>query len=387
MPASYPVASILCLVLGFSAASAQAPTVREVRLGQRSHVLPDGFTRIAGALELPDGRVLVSDRGEERVVVADLKSGATSLVARAGSGPGEYRFPDRLLPWAADSVLLVDEGNGRLAVIGPDLRITRSFTLRVAQVPTTLVPRSVDRKGQMLAQVPRWAAGSYGKHGDSVPIVRVAGGDTQAHVVAWVRLMAEPPGGIKRGLPYVPFSPQDVWAATGSGEIAVARSGDYHVEWLTGRGVVRGPAIAYRVLAVTPKDRIAYTRHFMEHSSIGGRGGANQTPTGLSAVPGEMLTPAAIEQLARDNTFAVERPPFTDALPLLSRDGLFWVERSVPEGSEPVWDVFDARGNQAYRVVAPPGRRIIALGRGAVYALTEDVDGFEHLERYAVELR
>jgi len=100
-----------------------------------------------------------------------------------------------------------------------------------------------------------------------------------------------------------------------------------------------------------------------------------------------MLTPAAIEQLARDNTFAVERPPFTDALPLLSRDGLFWVERSVPEGSEPVWDVFDARGNQAYRVVAPPGRRIIALGRGAVYALTEDVDGFEHLERYAVELR
>jgi hypothetical protein len=373
--------------MGLSGASAQAQAVREVRLGKPSQVLPNGFNRIGGAVELSDGRVLVSDRGDERVVVANMETGVTSPVSRSGSGPGEYRFPDRLLQWAGDSTLLVDEGNSRLAVVGPDLRIHRTFTLQVAGVPAALIPRSVDPQGRMLAQVPRWAASGFGKHGDSVPIVRVAGTNTQAEVVAWVRLTAEPPGGIKRGLPYVPFSPQDVWAATGSGEIVVARSGDYHVEWLTAKGLVRGPAIPYHALAVTMKDRIAYTRNFLEHSSIGGRGGANQTPTGLSALPSEMLTDAAVEQLAGDNPFASERPAFTDALPLLSRDGAFWVERSVPEGAERVWDVFDGRGNPTFRVVAPVGRRLVALGRGAVYALTEDADGFEHLERYAVALR
>ena len=386
MPANRSIALILCLTVGFSEANGQVPAVREVRLGKPSHVLPNGFTRIGGAFELPDGRILVTDRGDERVVVANVETGAMSAVGRAGSGPEEYRIPDRLVQWAGDSILLVDEGNGRLAVVGPDLRIHRSFVLRVAGVPTGLIPRSVDPAGRMLAQVPRWAAETFGKHGDSVPIVRVAGANTKAEVVAWVRLLAEPPGGIKRGLPYVPFTPQDVWAATSSGEIAVARSGDFHVEWLNGKGLVRGPAIPYRALAVTKEDRIAYTRNFLEHSSMGGRGGANQTPTGLSAMPSEWLTPEAVERLAQDNTFAPDRPPFTDALPLLSRDGRFWVQRSVPEGAEPVWDVFDSRGNPAYRVVAPTGRRIIALGRGAAYALTEDADGFEHLERYAVRL-
>jgi hypothetical protein len=378
------IALLLCGVLSANEVVGQAP--KEVRLGP-SRVLQTGFSRVAGVFELPDGRILVSDRGDERVVVASLETGATAIVGRAGSGPEEYRLPGRFARWAGDSILLVDEGNARLAVIGPDLRIRRSFVLRVPGVPTGLSPRAVDPKGRMYAQVPRWAAGAFGPHGDSVPVVRVGAAGEHPEVLAWVRVQAEPPGGIKKGLPYIPFSPTDGWAATGNGELVIARSDDYHVEWLTPGGLTRGPSIPHQALAVTKKDRIAYTRRFLENSSMGGRGGPNSTPSGLGPMPPEWLTPAAVERLAEVNPFAPVRPAFTDDMPMLSADRLFWVQRSVPEGAEPVWEVFDAAGALKYRVTAPQGRRVIALGRKSAYALSTDDDGFDRIERYGVELR
>jgi hypothetical protein len=174
-----------------------------------------------------------------------------------------------------------------------------------------------------------------------VPIVRVTPSGGRPEIVTWVLVMADPPGKIRRGLPFVPFSPQDVWTSNLSGDLAIARSGDYHVEWLTRRGILRGPRVPFQALPVTEKDRIAYSRYFLEHTSIGGRGGANQTPTGLSALPSEMLTPAAVEELARVNTFATVRPPFTDELPLLSPEGYLWVQHSTPDGAAPIWDLFD----------------------------------------------
>jgi hypothetical protein len=297
----------------------------------------------------------------------------------------EYRFPGRLIRWAGDSVLLVDEGNGRLLVLAPDLRIVRSFVLNVPGVPTSLVPRGIDPQGRMYAQVPRWAAGGFGRRGDSVPIVRVAAPGAQPEVVTWVVVLAEPRDGIKRGLPYIPFSPQDIWTATPSGELVIARAGDYHIEWLAGSGIRRGARLDYQPVRVTQKDKLEYTRSFLEHSSIGGRGGANATPTGLSALPAEMLTPEAVKQLAEVNPFAEVKAPFTDDLPLLREDRL-WVQRSTPADGLPTWDVFDRQGNPVSRVVLPAGRRALALGRGAVYALVENEEGFERVERYELRL-
>lgn len=376
------VALALLMVATFANAGAQAPVVRDLRLSGPSDVANVEFTRIAGVFELPDGRLLVSDRSDERVLVVDLGRSTSALLSRAGSGPSEYRMPGRLLRWRGDSVLLVDEGNARLGIISPDLRIVRSFVLDVPGVPATLVPRGVDPEGRMYAQVPRWAAEGVGRRGDSVPILRVGGRGAQPEIVAWVLVLADPPGKIRRGLPYVPFTPQDVWAANSRGELVIARSGDYHVEWLTQHGVVRGPKIAFKALPVTEQDKFAHTKSFLEHSSIGGRGGANSTPSGLSPLPSEMLSRASIDQLVKDNSFATVRPPFTDDMPLLSPEGSLWVQRSSASGAAPVWDVFDGKGNPVQRVTLPVGRRGIALGRQALYAIVEDDEGFERLERY-----
>ena len=352
--------------------------------------LPVDFTRITGFQELKDGRVLVSDRGEELVVVADFTTGRATPIGRKGSGPGEYRLPSRIIPWLGDSLLLNDGGNTRLDVIGPDLRIHRSFTLNIPNVPTTLAPRVVDNRGRMYLQVPLWAASSFGRRGDSVPVVRITpssdpgrprGGEVE--VLTWVLLTADP-GPVKYGLPFIPFTPQDGWTASRDGNLILVRSNDYHVERWTDRSVsVRGPPVSTPRSPVIRADKVAYTRRFLEGTTIGGRGGANTAPSGESNLPDDMLTEEEVNRMVEANKFAPVKAPITDAIPLLSPRGELWVERSVAYGSPAEWDVFTSTGALARRVRLPPDRRLLSLGERSVYLVSTDEDGFERIERYA----
>lgn len=345
-------------------------------------VLPTGFTRITGFYELRDGRVLVSDRGEEILQVADFATGRMTPLGRKGSGPGEYRLPGRIIAWTGDSLLLNDGGNNRLAVIGPDLRIHRSFTLNIPNVPTTLAPRAVDARGRMYVQIPLWAAGGYGKRGDSVPLVRVTG--SEAEVLTWVLLAADP-GPVKYGLPYVPFTPQDGWTVTREGNLLLVRSSDYHVERWNDRGVaVKGAPVTTPRIPVTRPDKVAYTRRFLEGTTLGGRGGPGAAPSGETNLPAEWLSEERVNRLVEQNRFAASKAPFTDVAPILAPSGELWVERSMPYGAPSEWDVFDQAGVRVRRMRLPADRRLLSLGRTAAYLIAVDQDGFEKIERYPI---
>jgi len=354
-------------------------------------VLPAGFTRITGFHELRDGRVLVSDRGEEILQVADFTTGRAVPIGRKGSGPGEYRLPSRIIPWTGDSLLLNDGGNSRLAVIGPDLRIVRTFSLNIPNVPTTLAPRVVDSRGRMYLQVPLWASGSFGDRGDSVPVVRITpsraagrGPGSEVEVLTWVLLTADP-GPVKYGLPYIPFTPQDGWTVTREGNLVLVRSNDYHVErWNEGTVAVRGAAVRTSRIPVTRADKVAYTRRFLEGSTMGGRGGPNTTPSGESNMPADWLTDERVNELVRNNRFAEVKAPTTDAAPMLAPSGELWVERSMPHGSPSEWDVFNVAGGRIRRVRLPADRRLLSLGRNSAYLVAVDEDGFEKVERYSL---
>jgi hypothetical protein len=368
------------LLLSVSSLEAQRGEPPLAVLSRADRVLPVGFTKIMGFYELRDGRVLVSDRGEEQVMVADFTSGRATPIGRKGSGPGEYRLPSRIIAWTGDSLLLNDGGNTRLAVIGPDLKIHRSFSLNIPNVPTTLAPRAVDARGRMYLQVPLWAASSFGKRGDSVPVVRITGGSHE--VLTWVLLTADP-GPVKYGLPYIPFTPQDGWTVTRDGGLVLVRSNDYHVEWWNDRAVAaRGAPVVTPRIPVTRADKVAYTRRFLEGSTIGGRGGPNTAPSGESNMGPEWMTDARVNELVEANKFATVKAPMTDATPLLSPAGELWVERSMPHGSPSEWDVFNASGARVKRVRLPADRRLLSLGRGTAYLIAVDTDGFEKVERY-----
>ena len=371
--------TLLSALLSAVVVQAQVSSVpREASLGKAERILSQEFTQIRGVRELPDGRVLVADRLDRGVVVVDFVAGTVRPVGRTGRGPAEYRLPTRLTAISGDSTLLQDEGNSRLAIIGPDLRIHRSFTLFLPGGSLAVGARGIDQLGRFYLQIPAWMSNAQ-KPNDTIPIVRF---DVRARTVDTlmrVKGASWLPPGPRHGFGWVVFAPQDGWAVAPDGRLAVVRAGDYHVEWREPNGrMVRGAAVPFERLPVTMEERMGYVRHFLLNSNIGGRGEEGA----LSAVPAEMLEEKSMREMATRNSFAETKPPFTDSPPLIGPDGTLWVERSTRLGEAQLWDVFDAAAALVSRVRLPPQRHLGGIGVRSLYVIATDDDGVQRLERY-----
>ncbi len=362
----------------------QSSAIPETRLTMPERSLAHDFAQLRGLRELADGRLLVSDRLEPALYLVDVAWSRVSRIGREGQGPAEYRLPSTLLALPGDSTLVVDEGNSRFLILGPDHRIARSISSERPGLASALWPRAADSRGRLYFQIPRWAMGPAVSATESLYVARIDLRTGSVDTLGRVNGSTEPPGQIQHGIPYVPFAPEDGWQATEEGRVALVRSGDYHIDWREADGrTVRGPVVSYSVLPVTAADRIAYTRSFLENSSIGGRGSGATAPTGPSAVPSEMLRPARVAEIAARNTFAARKPAFTDFPPRAGPDGSLWVERSVPVDAPRAFDVFDGRGRLVRRVTLPPARRLLAVGRRVLYLVAVDEAGLERLEQYS----
>lgn len=367
------------VVLAFAVGSALVQDPRPAApLGRADAVLQREFSQIRGVRELRDGRVLVTDWVDEVLLVADFGHGTVRQIGRKGSGPKEYRLPASLLPLPGDSTLLVDQGNERLAVVAPDLSITRSFSSHRPGMTHAVIPRGVDAAGRFYFEIPNWTRPGTGPN-DSVIVARWDPRTGREEPIGRVRAETFRERQMRPGIPYVIFAPQDVWQVNRDGRVAFVRAGDYHVEWrdpAAGR-LTRGPATSYRPLPVSAADRTDYVRSFVSSSPMGGRG-----ISGLAATPAAMSSPEAIARMVPNQEFAAVRPPFTDFTPRIGSDGTLWVERSVPAGAPRVFDLFDRQGVRRQAVALPPGRRLLSLGAGTVYLAAGNEDGVERLERY-----
>jgi hypothetical protein len=364
-------------LFAIQAASAQPPA--SLTLAAPDRVFPVDFTQIRGTRELPDGRVLLSDRLDKGVVVADFTRGTITRIGRTGSGPAEYRLPTTLSPMPGDSTLLSDEGNQRMAVIGPDLKIHRSFNLMIPGIGVPLGARAVDRSGRYYLQIPGWLNGPRGGT-DTIVVIRFDFRSGRVDTLARIKGSTPRKNTMKPGLPYVLFATQDVWNVTADGRLAVVRSNDYHVEWRdVGGRVTSGRPIAFDRRPVTMEDRVAHVRRFMENSSISGKNG----DAGLSALPAEMLEEKAVRDVASYQEHAEVHAPFNGTTPLIGADGSLWVERSVRLDLPQTWDVIGPDGRVKGRLQMPRGRRLLSLSARWLYAVTSDEDGLQHLERYA----
>jgi hypothetical protein len=361
------------------ALQAQSATVPRVELTTPVLTVAADFSQLRGVRELADGRLLVSDRLEQKVLVLTPRDGKSTVIGRIGEGPVEYRLPTAIYATPGDSSLLIDDGNGRVGVIGPDLKIKRTFNLMIPNVGTPLLSRGRDAQGRWLIGIPAWIH-NRGPAKDSVVIVRFDPRSNAVDTLAVLKGSTPPPHpeySPEPRIPMVIFAPQDVWAASSDGAIAVVRSNDYHVEWIMPDGTrAKGQRVAHDVVTVTEAEKTAYARRFTERSNVGGKGG------GLQASSADMMTPDAIARLVKATTWAEKKGAFTDAAPIMAADGSVWVERSGPMGSAPVYDVFNRKGERVRSVQLAKGRRLAAVGKATVYAISVDGDGLEHLELY-----
>ena len=375
----------LCSAAVLPVGAQQAARVPQRQLGAAEVRFNHPFSSIRGIRQLPDGRVMVSDGIEDAVLLVDMQGGKADTLGRIGQGPGEYKTPDALFALPGGATMLVDLGNGRLSVFGPDGRYRESLPIAQggAQSLSIIIPRATDAQGRLYYQPS--ARPTENGMPDSAAIVRWDRAANKTDTVAMVKLppikMTTSGGANNRSVMMrpVPLPPQDVWNVAPDGRVAIARASDYHVEWVQpGGATVKGPPNRWIPVAVRRADQEEFVAQMADGISIQveNRNGQMSTSFGRGGRgDNEDEQIGALE-------WPAAKPPFVENGVWVTPEGEMWVERSVAAGSPRVMDVFDAAGVLKSQVVMPAGRRVAGFGPGTVYLRQADDDGLLWLERY-----
>ena len=380
---------MLCatVLAALPAAAQQVPT--------RALTAPDAqfeqpFDAVLAIRELASGKVLVTDLGPKTLLLADLATGEQVTVGRNGQGPGEYQFPGELFPFRGDSVLLVDRVGRRVLVVSPEGKLGRSipFPEGLSGLPDA---RGADRQGRIYFQgspfrgEPGGGMEVGGTLPDSVPLIRWDPATKKIDSLTRVKIPAikvQVSGGQNARTVMMrnqPFAPSDEWIVTPEGRVAIARVGDYHIEWLGTGAPVRGAPVRHEPLKVAAADRQIFLDGMRNSRnritvSVGGpgpSGGRNNQGNGQPQIS------------EKDFDWPEVKPPFPSRALQFAPEGQLWVTRSTSaRDSTPVYDLFDAGGKLTGRVTLPLGRRMVGMGKGVVYAVRTDEDGLQWLERY-----
>ncbi len=375
------------LVLAAVTATPSGATAQEVRVlsvGEATATYGDGLGSIRGVSELPDGRVLVAD-GLGQVLVVWHPDGRADSLANTGQGPDEYRVPDGLFALPGGSTLLVDIGNARLTEIGPDLAFGE--TTPIAQSPpgpgmTLVIPTAVDGEG--LIYFERRGRQMGGATIDSATIARFDRASGSVEELGRVKLedqeRSESGGAGSRNVRISarPLTARDAWSVAPDGSIAIARSREYRLEWRKPDGqIVTGLPVSYRPVRVERADKEEWLAQ-LASSGLGVMMMSDGGPPRMTIRRGGFGGAASID----DYEWPDVKPAFTSGAVRVDPSGRAWVERHVPAGDPPLFDIFDVAGRRLAQVRLPEGRSLVGFGDGTLFlSRTDDLD-FHWLERY-----
>ncbi len=376
-PGTGPTASRL--PIGAELLAAQQP----LELGAPLAAAADPRGSVSGLRQLPGGELLVADGVEGRLYRLSADLSRAEVVGREGQGPKEYRQPDALFALPGDSTLMLDLGNGRLAVLDPSGEIAR--TEPVARDDgngglSLVLPRATDAEGGVWFEA---REGPMGRMMDSVEVRRVPPGGGDAVTVA--RLAPPPvkrssgggPGNLQERVMPVPFGPADAWAV-GPGGLALARAGSYHLERIDPAGRrSAGPPVAWEPVPVKKADRQEWL------DGLGG--GLMVMVTEENGVARANFRrgggrPPGVDEEAFE--WPEEKPAFVPNGVAVDPAGRVWVRRHVPAGEPALYDLFGPDGRRTRQVRLPEGRALVGFAPDVVYLVrTDDLD-FAWLERY-----
>ena len=377
MPTALHLARPLALILLPAMLVAQAGPERAPRplatTGMVEH--EESFSRIKNVLGLADGRVVVPDATEKKLMLLDFSNQRATELSRTGSGPTEYQTPGGVYRGRGGAAMVYDQQQRRFLRIEANGTVAGAVTLPTSPTTMSVNDRGPDQfvpdtLGNVVSQTTSIQTGQIESR-----LVRFDADGAERDLGALTRPASRDVGGSSPGVmmrQVMQFSPTDVWAVAPDGWVAVVSAAPYRVRWIppTGSEVV-GAAIPFTALPVTQADRDA------ARSANTNRPPANVTtrgPNGDRTVP---MSRPNVEPL-----FADTKPAFGMQVPAIDPTGRLWIERHVTHGAAPVYDVIDRRGALVDRVVFPMKTRLAGFGPGVLFAVRTDEDDLLHLQRY-----
>ena len=359
-------------------------------LGQPAARFPEDFGAIQTVRELADGRVLVADPLGKALYAVNMDAGTRTVVGSEGQGPEEYLQPDAVWPLPGDSTLLIDLGNGRLVALGPDFSFGPTMPIGLSEprpgTPLVLaLPQGVDARGRLYA---RQMGGGLGRQPpDSAAILRIDRASRSGEPVASFKLqdMTQTTSGGPNNrsvmISPIPLSPEDAWGVAADGSIALARAGDYHVDWISPDGsVTSGPPVPYEALRIGTPEKEEYVAE--QGRSGGGVAVSVAINNGQVSMSFSRGTGAGRPREIDNYQWPDRKPPFYQGRLPVDGSNRVWVRRHVEAGGPSTYDVFDRQGVRVGTITLDSGKRIVGFGAGWVYVVAYDEFDLNYLERY-----
>lgn len=351
--------------------------IRERDIVIRGAALPHEFDDVFSVRELENSDVLITDRGQRVLYVANFTSGTVRQVGRDGNGPGEYRSPGHLIALNGDSTLLVDLGSRRWLFL-------RGAALAGQWGPDAFHPRHLGNSlagagssGKLLS-VRGYATAAVNPFMRGAPVEFPEGADSMFILVAPLKQqLVDTVGTIRGGFAGPPRTiPRQSGGVTvqhvlrgllrshdqailfPDGAIAIARLEPYSVQWILPNGRRRPPiAIPTSLQRVTQEEKVFAIAE--AYSRTTPRWTPEQMPNWPSYVP---AFPARALLAGPSGELVIRR----------TRTSTDSVTR---------YDVLDRNGRLAERLTLDRRARIVGFGSHSAYVVRRDHDDIERITR------
>lgn len=364
-------------------------------LSKPAQTFTEPFSRIGGIREQSDGRVVVLDKQEIKLVRIDFKSGSSATLGRSGRGPGEYTLPISLVALPGDTTVVTDMSGGRLLVITRDSVSGTPLRAKGFDNNKPLVTRSQvesDAEGRLYEQAERYRSENGRLMQTQFAGIRRLNRSTgvQDTIGMLSRIVRSPlvqpvatksaapqngaPVGARAMRTQPTFPSVDQWTVAPDGRIAMVTVFPYQVAYYTPNGdSTKGPPITYAPIRMSAALKAQWKEMKMR-----------PVPTLNFGADGKTTAGNSVPRYEEPTEWPDELPPFLfDAL-RFAPDGNLWVERTTAAGAPQTFDVIDRSGRVASHVVLPAKSRLVGFGKGSVYIVRIDDDDLEHLERHVL---
>ena len=321
-------------------------------------------------LTLPDGRIVVANRGTHELRVFDAAGSHLATWGGEGQGPGEFNSLVQVERWPGDSVVAWYSQDRRVSVFDAEGNFGRTLKLESDR------PISADAvlpSGAILVSqsVPGGSAADGSSREQRRYEVRVAEGEQPASLGSFFGSERYTSSlGATMFLMTVPFAHRIVNFAWGN--LAVVASNDsYEVGAYGADGsLMRIVRLDHDVIPVTSAHRDAYVER-----------------QALAADPGGVTaeTPGQLRDFYRDVPLPETHPAFVTAM----ADALnhLWIqEYNLPGegGTNSLWTVFDPEGRVLGFMETPAGLRIHEVGEDYILGRATDDLGVEYVQVWSL---